>query len=419
MSTLSVTNIKTANGTTDISMTTGNTASGAMVMYANGSGFIIQSNSSVTAFVANTTAVNLPVANNLNFSANGITFPDLTQLSSAANATTGPRNRIINGNFVISQYNGTNSTTAVDSTYFIDRWRPISSAASKFTVQQNAGSVTTPVGFPNYLGCTSSSAYTVGASEAFAVGQYVEGFNWADLAWGTANAKTVTLSFQVYSSLTGTFGGCLQNSATNYSYPFSYTVSSANTWTSISITIAGPTAGTWIGATNGVGVRLYFSLGAGSTYSGTAGSWSASTLFAPTGAVSVVGTSGATFYITGVQLEQGSAATSFERRPYGTELFLCQRYFEVLGNTDHGFYMVGSGSTGYNTCYANIPMVYKRVVPTVAVVGTLQKTSDLNTPTVAYVGQTAFSIGASAVSTTGAAAWWTTASNYFTASAEL
>jgi len=238
------------------------------------------------------------------------------------------RNRIINGNFVISQYNGTNSTSAVDGTYFIDRWRPVSSQTNKFTVQQNAGSVTTPVGFPNYLGCTSSSAYTVGASEAFAIGQYVEGFNWADLAWGTANAKTVTLSFQVYSSLTGTFGGCLQNSATNYSYPFSYTVGSASTWTSISITIAGPTAGTWIGATNGVGVRLYFSLGAGSTYSGTAGSWSASTLFAPTGAVSVVGTSGATFYITGVQLEQGSVATPFERRQYGQELALSQRYYE-------------------------------------------------------------------------------------------
>jgi hypothetical protein len=276
---------------------------------------VIQNASSSTANITLDTAGN--VTGGANLVATGMPYGSSSFL----------RNRIINGNFVISQYNGTNSTTAVDSTYFIDRWRPVSSAASKFTVQQNAGSVTTPVGFPNYLGCTSSSAYTVGASEAFAVGQYVEGFNWADLAWGTANAKTVTLSFQVYSSLTGTFGGCLQNSATNYSYPFSYSVGSANTWTSISVTIAGPTAGTWIGSTNGVGVRLYFSLGAGSTYSGTAGSWSASTLFAPTGAKSVVGTSGATFYITGVQLEQGSVATPFERPLIGKQISDCQRYY--------------------------------------------------------------------------------------------
>jgi hypothetical protein len=90
-----------------------------------------------------------------------------------------------------------------------------STANSKYTIQQNAGSVTPPTGCTNYLGCTSSSAYTVGTSEVFSINQWIEGFNTADLGWGTANAKTVTLSFWVRSSLTGTFGGAFHNSAGN------------------------------------------------------------------------------------------------------------------------------------------------------------------------------------------------------------
>jgi hypothetical protein len=176
----------------------------------------------------------------------------------------------------------------------------------------------------------------------------VEGFNFADMAWGTASAKTVTLSFWVYSSLTGTFGGVLNNSAGNRSYPFTYTISTANTWEQKTITVAGDTSGTWIGATNGIGLMVRFGLGVGTTYSGTAGSWSGSTFFSATGATSVVGTSGATFYITGVQLEKGSTATSFDYRSYGTELALCQRYFYVRSSnitvpfsntTDHRFYL--------------------------------------------------------------------------------
>jgi hypothetical protein len=239
----------------------------------------------------------------------------------------GFRNRIINGQMVIDQRNAGASVTPTDGSYTLDRWQGSASQASKFTVQQNAGSVTPPVGFSNYLGATSSSAYSIGAADYFAIGQLIEGFNTADLGWGTANAKTVTLSFWVRSSLTGTFGGAVQNSAQNRSYPFTYTISSANTWTQISITIAGDTTGTWIGATNGIGIRIKFGLGVGSTYSGTAGAWAASGFIASaTGATSVVGTNGATFYITGVQLEVGSTATSFDTRSYGTELALCQRY---------------------------------------------------------------------------------------------
>ena len=242
------------------------------------------------------------------------------------------RNRIINGAMVIDQRNAGASVTPTSTLdgYPVDRFFVTVSQNSKLTTQQNAGSVTPPIGFTNYLGVTSSSAYTLVASDYFAIRQYIEGFNTADLGWGTANAKTVTLSFQVYSSLTGTFGGALSNSAFNRSYPFTYTVSSANTWTTVSVTIAGDTSGTWVGATNGIGIRVQFGLGVGSTYSGTAGAWASSLYISATGATSVVGTNGATFYITGVQLEKGENATSFDYRPYTTELQLCQRYLPAF-----------------------------------------------------------------------------------------
>ena len=238
----------------------------------------------------------------------------------------GFRNRIINGDMRIDQRNAGASVTPGNGQYGLDRWRNGVNVASKFSVQQNAGAVTPPQGFVNYLGATSLSAYSVGAGELFLVQQYVEGYNTADLAWGTSSASAVTLSFWVRSSLTGTFGGSLQNSDRSRCFPVSYTILAADTWEYKTITIPGDTTGTWL-TTNGIGVQVNFSLGSGSTFSGTAGAWSGSTLFSATGAVSVVGTSGATFYITGVQLEAGSVATPFERRPYGTELALCQRYF--------------------------------------------------------------------------------------------
>jgi hypothetical protein len=237
------------------------------------------------------------------------------------------KNRIINGAMVINQRNAGASVTPTASVYTLDRWFASISHSSKFSVQQNAGSVTPPVGFTNYLGVTSLSAYTVGASEFFQITQQIEGLNIGDLGWGTASAKTVTLSFQVYSSLTGTFGGVLANGSFNRSYPFSYSIPVANTWTTISITIAGDTSGTWA-TNNGIGIYTMFGLGAGATVSGTAGSWAGVGYRSATGATSVVGTSGATFYITGVQLEVGTQATSFEYRQYQQELALCKRYYD-------------------------------------------------------------------------------------------
>jgi len=274
---------------------------------------------------------------------NGITFPDSSQ---QYNSYYGFKNRIINGAMVIDQRSAGASTTVTANGYYsCDRWLTFSSQSSKYSIQQNAGTVTPPSGFSNYIGVTSLSAYSVTSTDYFVLIQRVEGYNIADLAWGTASAATVTLSFWVRSSLTGTFGGALRGgTGEGRSYPFTYTISSANTWEQKSITIAGDTASTW-SSTNTSGLQIQFGLGVGATYSGTAGSWQASALNSATGATSVVGTNGATFYITGVQLEKGSTATSFDYRPYGTELQLCQRYYQLGAGFTAG-YAVGSTTMG-------------------------------------------------------------------------
>ena len=258
-----------------------------------------------------------------------------------ASSNFGFKNRIINGAMVIDQRNAGASVTPTSGQYLVDRWYAGLTQASKFTVQQSS---TAPTGFTKSLLVTSSSAYSVGSGDTFLVGQTIEGYNCADLAWGTSSASAVTLSFWVRSSLTGTFGGSINAAdGATYSYPFSYTISVANTWEQKTVTIAGPTS-TWsAGTTNNGSVQVRFGLGSGATYSGTAGSWAASNYIQSTSSTSVVGTNGATFYITGVQLEKGSTATSFDYRPYGTELSLCQRYYYRAVNGDgqaicNGFY---------------------------------------------------------------------------------
>lgn len=294
----------------------------------------------MTITINGTTGVTYPAGGTDNVAGSGVGTTDTQTLtnktltaagSNTVEATSGPtstqlagmRNKIINGAMMIDQRNAGASVTPTVSGYSLDRWVTSLTQASKYSFIQNS---TAPIGHSNSLLITSLSSYSVLAGDFFLLRQYVEGFNFADLSWGTANAQTVTLSFWVRSSLTGTFGGSLQNSAENRSYPFTYTITASNTWEQKSITITGDTSGTWVGATNGVGVRINFGLGVGSTYSGTAGSWAGADYRGATGATSVVGTNGATFYITGVQLEKGATATPFENRLYGTELALCQRY---------------------------------------------------------------------------------------------
>jgi hypothetical protein len=277
------------------------------------------------------------------------------------------KNRIINGNMVIDQRNaGASFSSSANGAYNLDRWyNQNNSGGTRFTVQQDAGAVTPPAGFTDYLGVTSTSAYTVASTDVIAIGQKIEGFNTADLAFGTASAKTITISFWVRSSLTGTFGGSVSNNDGNRFYAYTYTISAANTWEYKTVTVTGDLTGTW-NTTTGAGIQLLFNLGTGSTYTGTAGSWTGSPFYAPTGATSVVGTNGATFYITGVQLEVGTQATTFTTAggSYGAELALCRRYFtKYYQNTtgvtnDSGVFTMSNwnGTEAYGTNWYQVSM---------------------------------------------------------------
>jgi len=242
----------------------------------------------------------------------------------------GFKNRIINGDMRIDQRNAGAAVTTSGS-YVVDRFSVVNVTDGAFSAQQDSSA---PTGFINSIKCTTTTAdASLGTDQRYFVRQAIEGTNIADLGWGTANAKTVTLSFWVRSSLTGTFGGVLRNSASNRSYPFTYSISAANTWEQKSVTVAGDTSGTWL-TTTGVGILVVFGLGVASNLSGTAGAWAGAEYLSATGATSVIGTLSATWYITGAQLEVGSVATPFERRDYGRELIMCQRYYQ--GNLTSG-----------------------------------------------------------------------------------
>jgi hypothetical protein len=277
------------------------------------------------------------------------------------------RSRIINGGMVIDQRNAGASVTA-NGSYPVDRYQYQNDSDATVTLQQSS---TAPAGFVNSLSATISTAdASVGATQYSVFTQRIEGFNVADLGWGTANAKTVTLSFWVRASVTGTYGGAINNDGSSRSYPYTYTINSANTWEYKTITIAGDTTGTWL-TTNGVGVQVRWSLGMGSSLAGTAGSWSGSTFFGATGAVNLISTSGATLFLTGVQLEVGTQATSFEYRQYGTELALCQRYFQIVALNLY------NGNPGANEYYS-VPIAYLAQMRATPTAGTISGGTQIN-----------------------------------------
>ena len=347
----------------------------------------------------------------------GATFND-GSLQAAAASPYVLKNRIINGAMVIDQRNAGASTTPAASgpAYLLDRWLYYNVQVSKLTYQQNYGSVTPPAGFSNYFGVYVASAYTPTGTDEFDIIQRIEGFNTADLDFGKSTAKTITLSFWVRSSLTGTFGGSIVNGAGNRSYPFSYTINSTNTWEQKTVTIVGDTTGTWIGATNGIGMQLVFSMGAGSSSLGTAGAWTGSGVSGPTGQTNIVANAAATWYVTGVQLEQNTSATPFERRLYNQELANCQRYFNTsyfgsgsavgTATTTNQVAWIAQSTGNYNGIALTLP-VQMRVAPAITTYSGLNGASgNMNALTVTIsasaltASTTSFNVFANNVSTT-------------------
>ena len=269
-----------------------------------------------------TTAGGVEVDSSGHVQVDGVQMPTAGPLSN--------RNKIINGNMRIDQRNSGSSVTA-DNSFAVDRFVFRTVGGGAITAQQ---STTAPSGFVNSYSITVSTAdSSIASTDNYQLVHRIEGNNTADLMFGTSSAKTVTLSFWVRSSVTGTFGGNLQNNAADRSYVFQYTINTADTWEYKTITVAGDTSGTWL-TTNAAGVCVTWDLGSGTDFEGTANSWNAANKRRASGNVQLIGQANATLFLTGVQLEVGEKATPFEHRSYSDELARCHRYYYKIGPSD-------------------------------------------------------------------------------------
>lgn len=259
------------------------------------------------------------------------------------------RNKIINGNFIISQRYGSSSVTG-EVGYPIDRWNVDSINRGSFNFQQ---SFSGPPGFKNCLIATTSSSFTP-TSYNF-LNHHIEGIDIADLAWGTASAKPVTLSFWIYASIPGRYSVAITNSQNLYAFPTYVDVGIGSTWEYKTVTIPGPTTGTWNTDIGTVGLRIKFNLGSGSNFESTANVWTAADKAIVPGSVGLSSYSSATLRLTGVQLEKGTVATPFEFRSYQKELALCQRFYQVHQGWSVGRYDSGASGSSF--------LIFKPTVP--------------------------------------------------------
>jgi hypothetical protein len=323
------------------------------------------------ASVQNPSALNpaITLATDSTATLNGLAYPTSGSLSG--------RNRIINGDMRIDQRNA-GAAVSADGAFPVDRFFVGETTSGTYTSQR---STVVPAGFTNSLLFTTGTAVTPSGSDVTAICHHIEGFNLADLGWGTANAIAGTVSFWVRSSLTGTFGFAIRSGGADRSYLTSYTISVANTWEYKTISIPAVTSGTF-DTGNGFGCRLHWDLGTGSTFSGsTNAAWQSANLIGLTGGTKVMATAGATFYLTGVQLEAGSVATPFERRSYGQELALCQRYYrKIYAGRSSTTAIIGNGHQVSTT----IAAIYVPITPPMRVEPTASYSNLIVSDSVAF-----------------------------------
>jgi len=342
----------------------------------------------VTVTLPSTTGTMLTTASTTGISGSAISSGTVAEAYGGTGTSTGYygfKNRIINGAMVIDQRNAGASVNTAGS-FAVDRWFMQRGGAAVFSLGQST-TVPAGAGFYNSIVATVTTAAAIGSGDYYDIQQNIEGLNLLDLNWGTANAATVTLSFWVRSSVSGVYSFQFRNSAANRSIVFNYTIATANTWQQITQTIAGDTSGTWLN-TNGIGIGLVIPLGTGSSYTtATTGTWQAGNFNASTSALTTwQATLSNTFYITGVQLEKGSTATSFDYRPYGTEFMLCQRYCCVFTSASANDTLPGLG-IAYNTTHviSNVPLTV---------------TPRINNPTISYSGNWSVSDGVTGTAVT-------------------
>jgi len=266
----------------------------------------------------------------------GVTYNDGSNQPAAASPYV-LKNLIINGDMRIAQRGTSATITGGSVCHTVDRFiMNIDTTIfnSIATMGQNLDSLTPPSDFSNYVGIQINTGTALSGNPYYNFRQQIEGNNLSHLKFGTSDAKTITLSFWVRSTLTGDFSFSLRNGASNRSYVTTYNIASANTWEKKTITITGDTTGTWA-VNNTIGLTVNWGLGnsSGNFSTSTLNEWQAGSLTGATTGVDLVATTNAKWYITGVQLEINDTATPFENRMYSQELAMCQRYYCKSYNT--------------------------------------------------------------------------------------
>jgi hypothetical protein len=281
-------------------------------------------------------------------------------------ALTGSRNRIHNPLFRMNRRNGTGLTNfpaGTAPTFGVDRWYGSAIAGGGgFSVQTTlTGGPAGVVSYVRLATVTAKGSLAAGDYHYFA--QAIEGTDFYDLQWGTASAVPAVLTFWVRASIAGTYSLALHSPAFAQSYVATYSVTLANTWQFVTISIAAPSIGTWptTAVTTG-GIK--FDLGQGTTFSSAAGVWVAGNKGVAPGSVAMVSNALATLDIAQIQLEPGTTATAFDRRPDPIELIITGRYYESSQFNLAGYQLIGGAVQQF------IPAtIYKRASPNVTLVG--------------------------------------------------